>query len=218
MTYPPQPGQPGPYGQPGGYYPPSGPQFGQQGGYGQPGGDFPPSGPQQQPQQGVQPGGPQQFGQQPMGGYVPYGQQPQYPGGFGPGAQPPKKKTGLIVGLSVAAVAVIGGVVAIVLVLTGGDGGKPASDQEAVKQLGDNFAKALTNADVNLAKQATCDPSKVKKLTPPPPGSGIKQAGDPVVTGDTAVLTFTVDVEGTTKDQKLRARKTNGNWCLSGPA
>ncbi|PXY35673.1 hypothetical protein BA062_09250 [Prauserella flavalba] len=69
------------------------------------------------PQQGGfgGPGGTQQFGQP-----GPYGQQPPgFPGG--PGGEPPKKKTGLIVGLSIAAVAVIGGVVALILVLSGGD-------------------------------------------------------------------------------------------------
>ncbi|PXY30201.1 hypothetical protein DI005_05830 [Prauserella sp. PE36] len=69
------------------------------------------------PQQGGYsgPGGTQQFGQP-----GPYGQQPPgFPGG--PGGEPPKKKTGLIVGLSIAAVAVIGGVVALILILSGGD-------------------------------------------------------------------------------------------------
>jgi hypothetical protein len=62
----------------------------------------------------------------PYGQPGPYGpQQPGFPGGPGlggqPGGQPPKKKTGLIVGLSIAAVLVIGGAVALILVLTGDD-------------------------------------------------------------------------------------------------
>lgn len=52
----------------------------------------------------------------------PYGYGPTHPGqpGF-PGGQPPKRKTGLIVGLSIAALVVIGGVVALILVFTSDD-------------------------------------------------------------------------------------------------
>ncbi|MFD8110466.1 hypothetical protein [Streptomyces microflavus] len=111
---PPQ-GQPGPYGQQPGPYggpPPQGPPQGQPG-YGYP----------QQAPPGVPPQQPGPYGAPPQGqpgyGYPqpqqpgPYGQQPPTPpyGGQPPyGAQPPqpKKKTGLIVGASVLALAVIG--------------------------------------------------------------------------------------------------------------
>jgi hypothetical protein len=93
MTYPPQPpGEPGPYGQ--------------QGPHGQQPGGYPAGGPD--PTQQFQAGGTQQFGQ-PQG----------YLGG--PDGEPPKKKTGLIVGLAIAAMVLIGGVVTLILVLTGGD-------------------------------------------------------------------------------------------------
>lgn len=105
-----QPQQPGPYGQPGqpgpyGQQPPQGPP---QPGYGYP----------QQAPQGVPPQPPQGYGypQQPSQPAGPYGQQPQQPpyGGGGqypppPPGQTPKKKTGLIVGASVLALAVIAG-------------------------------------------------------------------------------------------------------------
>jgi hypothetical protein len=111
MTYPPQPGQPygqqpDPYGQ--GGQPPSG--------------DFPQQG---QPYPGQQQPYPQQQGgyydqtgawqQQPYGGYDqtgaygqqnPYGQ--PYGQGFGgPPAPPPKSKTGLLIGIAIAAVVLI---------------------------------------------------------------------------------------------------------------
>ncbi|MCD9900765.1 hypothetical protein LUR56_13520 [Streptomyces sp. MT29] len=125
---PPQ-GQPGPYGQQPGPYggqPPQGPPQGQPGyGYpqqapqgvppqqpgpygappqGQPGYGTPPQG---QPGYGYpQPQQPGPYGQQPptppYGGQPVYGGQPPYP------PQQPKKKTGLIVGASVLALAVIG--------------------------------------------------------------------------------------------------------------
>ncbi|WP_116048044.1 hypothetical protein [Amycolatopsis palatopharyngis] len=113
MTYPPQ--QPGQYGQPGPY--------GQQGPYGQPGGYA--QGPPQQPVPGQPPqyGHPDPYGQYPgqppAPGYAPYGQ-PGYPTGpGGPGGEPPKKKTGLIIGLVIAGVVLVGGGIALVLLLTG---------------------------------------------------------------------------------------------------
>ncbi|MEV7490426.1 hypothetical protein AB0O08_06600 [Streptomyces anulatus] len=111
---PPQ-GQPGPYGQQPGPYgapPPQGPPQGQPG-YGYP----------QQAPQGVPPQQPNPYGQpqQPQQGYGypqaqqpgPYGQQPPAPPyggqpGYDGQPQQPKKKTGLIVGASVLALAVIG--------------------------------------------------------------------------------------------------------------
>ncbi|MFF7255102.1 hypothetical protein [Streptomyces microflavus] len=121
---PPQ-GQPGPYGQQPGPYggpPPQGPPQGQPG-YGYPQ-QAPPGVPPQQPgPYGAPSQGQPGYGTPPPGqpgyGYPqpqqpgPYGQQPPTPpyGGQPPyGAQPPqpKKKTGLIVGASVLALAVIG--------------------------------------------------------------------------------------------------------------
>ncbi|WP_405799431.1 hypothetical protein [Streptomyces sp. NBC_01506] len=113
---PPQ-GQPGPYGQ----QPPQGqPGYGypQQPPQGEPGYGYP-----QQPPQGEQPGYgyPQQPPQGvPQQGYGqpqqpgPYGQQPQQPPyggapGFPPPQGAPKKKTGLIIGSVIVALAVIGG-------------------------------------------------------------------------------------------------------------
>ncbi|MBB3666258.1 MULTISPECIES: hypothetical protein [Prauserella salsuginis group] len=105
MTYPPQqpgqPGQPDPYGQQPGQYGQPGPQqYGQQPPHPGPYGQQDPYG--QQPY--GQPYGGQQFGQQP------YGAHPGGPGG--PGGEPPKKKTGLIVGISLGGVVLLAGVFA----------------------------------------------------------------------------------------------------------
>ncbi|MFB8090103.1 hypothetical protein [Streptomyces sp. NPDC055992] len=126
---PPQ-GQPGPYGQQPGPYGGQPPQ-------GQPGYGYPqqaPQGvpPQQQPQPGYgyppaqQPG---PYGQQPptppYGGQQAYGQQP----GFPPPA-PAKKKTGLIVGAVIVALAVIGGGVYF---LTSGGGASNSDVADSTK-------------------------------------------------------------------------------------
>ncbi|MGW6722280.1 hypothetical protein [Streptomyces sp. NPDC054995] len=129
---PPQ-GQPGPYGQQPGPYGTPPPQ-------GQPGYGYP-----QQAPQGVPPQQPNPYGQpqQPPQGYGypqaqqpgPYGQQPPTPpyGGQPPyGAQPPqpKKKTGLIVGVAVVALAVIAGGVYF---LTSGGGSDVADSTKGYK-------------------------------------------------------------------------------------
>ncbi|MFI5742811.1 hypothetical protein ACIA9I_31095 [Streptomyces anulatus] len=128
---PPQ-GQPGPYGQQPGPYgapPPQGPPQGQPG-YGYP----------QQAPQGVPPQQPNPYGQpqQPQQGYGypqaqqpgPYGQQPPAPPyggqpGYDGQPQQPKKKTGLIIGVSVVALAVIAGGVYF---LTSGGGNSDVAD------------------------------------------------------------------------------------------
>ncbi|MGD9483019.1 hypothetical protein WDH52_07110 [Streptomyces sp. TRM70308] len=103
-----QPPQPGPYGAP---QPPAG-----QPGYGHP---------QQQPpgQQGYgypgQPGG--------AGGQPPYGA-PQQPGGYVPPPPAGKSGKGKVIGLSVGAVAVVGAVIAGVVLLSGGSGSDIADD------------------------------------------------------------------------------------------
>ncbi|MFD4028606.1 hypothetical protein ACFWRV_34585 [Streptomyces sp. NPDC058576] len=130
---PPQ-GQPGPYGQQPGPYGAPPPQ-------GQPGYGYPQQAPQGVPPQqpnpyAQQPSGPQQgygypqgqqpgpYGQQPPA--APYGGQPPY------GAQPPqpKKKTGLIIGVAVVALAVIAGGVYF---LTSGDKVSNSDVSEATK-------------------------------------------------------------------------------------
>ncbi|MEU2573137.1 hypothetical protein ACIP3B_18185 [Streptomyces anulatus] len=152
---PPQ-GQPGPYGQQPGPYgapPPQGPPQGQPG-YGYP----------QQAPQGVPPQQPNPYGQpqQPQQGYGypqaqqpgPYGQQPPAPPyggqpGYDGQPQQPKKKTGLIVGVAVVALAVIAG--GVYFLTSGGGSGDVADSTKGYK--------LTPAASVDDYKQ---DPSKKK--------------------------------------------------------
>ncbi|MFJ8883949.1 hypothetical protein ACIRJR_11110 [Streptomyces sp. NPDC102402] len=121
--------QPGPYGQQPGPYggqPPQGPPQGQPG-YGYP--QQAPQGvpPQQQPPQpgygypqGQQPG---PYGQQPP--TPPYGGQQAYPG-MPPQPGAPKKKTGLIIGAAVVALAVVAG--GVYFLTSGGSGNSDVAD------------------------------------------------------------------------------------------
>lgn len=136
---PPQ-GQPGPYGQQPGPYggpPPQGPPQGQP--QGQPGYGYPQQAPQGvPPQQPPQPGygypqaqQPGPYGQQPptppYGGQPAYGQQPPFP----PAGEPKKKKTGLIIGGVIVALAVIGG--GVYALTSGGGSGSVADDGKTYK-------------------------------------------------------------------------------------
>ncbi|WP_280495261.1 DUF4333 domain-containing protein [Nocardia asiatica] len=95
----------------------------------------------QQPQWGQQPQ--QQWGQQPQQDWGQQGQQPQWgqqpqPQWGAPGQQPPQqggKGKGLIIGLSVLGVAVVGAIVALVLVLTATDQLDQAAVQDGVKKV-----------------------------------------------------------------------------------
>ncbi|MDI2027281.1 hypothetical protein QFW96_01610 [Saccharopolyspora sp. TS4A08] len=136
MTYPPQqpPGQGG---------------WGQQPGGQQPGGQFPPSGGQQYPQQpGGQfpPSGGQQYPQQP--GYPPQQPYPNPYGGYGP---PPKKKSPLpwILGGVGGLVVIVGVVITLVIVLTGGPGDPRPVAQQAVDM--------MNNKDFAGIQGLTCD-------------------------------------------------------------
>ncbi|MFE9461156.1 hypothetical protein [Streptomyces californicus] len=154
---PPQ-GQPGPYGQQPGPYGAPPPQGGP--GYGYPQ-QAPQGVPPQQPNPYAQPQQPQGYGypqaqqpgpygqQQPPG--PPYGGQPQYGGQPPYGGQPqqPKKKTGLIVGVAVVALAVIAGGVYF---LTSGGGSSDVADST-------KGYKLTPAASVDDYKQ---DPSKKK--------------------------------------------------------
>ncbi|MFG2589329.1 hypothetical protein [Streptomyces sp. NPDC048438] len=129
--------QPGPYGQQPGPYggpPPQGPPQGQP--QGQPGYGYPqqaPQGvpPQQQPPQGYgypqgqQPG---PYGQQPP--TPPYGGQQAYPG-MPPQPGAPKKKTGLIIGAAVVALAVVAG--GVYFLTSGGGNGDVADSTKGYK-------------------------------------------------------------------------------------
>lgn len=116
---------------------------------------MPPSGPMhQQPPPGVHPGGPppNQFGQ--------FG---------GPGQEPPKKKTGLIVGLAIAAVAVIGGVVALIVLLSGDD--DTAQDGQS-RQASPTGAPADSSGQLPPSGQPGQPDSSTPGMPPADPGSG----------------------------------------------
>ncbi|WP_157599688.1 hypothetical protein [Saccharomonospora xinjiangensis] len=103
--------------------------------------------------------------QQPPGAY-PVGQPPGHfggPGGAPPG--PPKKKTGLVVGISIAVVAVIGGVVALIVLLSGDDEPPLAGRKPQAPPTGGQAASSAPG----LPGQSG---SSAPDLPPADPGSG----------------------------------------------
>ncbi len=212
MTSPPPPPYPG--AQPG-YPDPSGGYSAQQ------------SYPQQQGlpgQQGYpnQQGFPGQQGYPGQQGAFPYQGQPgrQPPGAWNAGPQfgqpggapmgsPAPKKTGLVIGIVVAAVLVVGGGVTAFLLLSGDSG----SDKEQVTELADKAVTAFNARDVDALNDVSCgtiegDPSNV------PAGVKMERRGQPTINSDTATIPVTLSDSSHSEESKIRARKQGGEWCL----
>ncbi|WP_052372358.1 hypothetical protein [Amycolatopsis taiwanensis] len=204
MSYPPQPGQPQPD------------PYGRQGLYGQQpnAGGFPPQ---------------QQYGHQPYPGGYPQGQF----GGYG-GPQPPKKKTGLWVGLGILAVAVaaflITGLAAPGFLLSkdnngnnqaapgdlGGTSGQPGSSPQATVQamltaLNAKDTATLISmkcADASSSVQAGIDDiDAVERFEMGPPGTETPTSYE---------QTLMVTAGGRTAPYTGTLAKEGGKWCWQG--
>lgn len=202
MTYPPQPGQPGQPGDP----------FGQsgwgQGGWGQGG---------QQP--GGYPGYPgQPYPQQP-GDYAQYGMYPAGPGG--PGGGPPKKKTGLIVGLAITGVVVLAGVLAFTGWVAPGflteddESAGAGNDGSGAQHLAEQIMDGLNNQDATALQQLACDGADRSVRTVLGVVDYIEKAelGDVSNSGNTATADGTVTAEGRSMPVQAELKKDGGSWC-----
>ncbi|AHH96406.1 hypothetical protein [Kutzneria albida] len=216
MTYPPQqPGQPGPYGQPGGF--PQQPQ--QPGGYPQqPAGGFPQQpGYPQQPTGGFpqQPQQPNPYGQPPSGGFPqqPSGgfpQQPQFgqqfgqPGGY-PGGPVPGKKSPLpwiLGGVGVLVVVVLIVVFVFVKPFGGGTSGSPEDAAKSIVAMLNKKDNAGIR-DVTCAKLKSDVDNAMNKLDP-------SKMGGSQAASEMAGVTASFSVTGTsqTSDTSAKAQVT----------
>lgn len=201
MSQPPQ--QPYPYeGQPPGYGYPSGPGqhpggYPQEGGYAQPGG---------YPQTGPQPAGYGQYG--PPGQY---GQQPQYgyPGPYGPqGAGPRRARLPWV--LAGGGVAVIALVVILILVLTGG------SDTSSPRGVAEAAVQSFNSRDESGLGEVLCDKSEADDAFNDFPTGLRAELTDLSEDGEEATATVQLTAEGRTGELRLRMRKQDDGWCISG--
>ncbi|WP_018680813.1 DUF4878 domain-containing protein [Actinokineospora enzanensis] len=226
------PQQPGTYGQPG-QYPPAPGQYPQPGAQPQPG-QYPAGGQYGQPQPGApgQYGDPNQFPQSgplpQQGGYPqqpqqPYGQpQPGYPpqqafdpyGNPIPPPRPRNNKLPLLLGGG--GLVVIGIVVTLVLVLSGGTG--------TPKGTADAFVSAMKGTDVDDFTKLLCDdntsmrPSQkdLEKTGGKMPTMGVEfTVGDVKETGDTATADINASIGGQQGTAVLKMKKVGGDWCVS---
>ncbi|WP_205669030.1 hypothetical protein [Amycolatopsis suaedae] len=218
MTYPPQPGQPDPYGQQGGYP--------QSGGFQQPGqqgyDQTQQYGQQQWGQQGYdqtqQYGQQQQWGQQGYDQSGAYSQYGAYPGGDG--GPPKKSKTGLWVGLTAGGVVIILGVVAILgfwkpgffLSDESGSGGGPEATANSI-------VEALNAKDINKLNAVKCADASpaVKNLKDIDGVASAKLNGAVQKRGENEAVA-NVDVtttRGGSKPITVEGTLANsgGNWC-----
>ncbi|MFC4005521.1 hypothetical protein ACFS2C_25030 [Prauserella oleivorans] len=197
MTYPPQPGQPygqqpDPYGQ--GGYPQQSAYPQQPGGY---------------PQQGGYPQG--AYAQQ--AGYQQYG----YPQGGGFGPQPPKKKTGLWVGIAVAVVVALGALAVTAFWAPGflvGDDENAASDPKTVAQ---QVIDGINAKDAAGLRKLTC-PNAEQDLQEVIGMVG--QVSDAKLTGEVrqisdskATASASVKVQGSEIQAESMFAKNGESWC-----
>ncbi|SFI90358.1 hypothetical protein [Amycolatopsis sacchari] len=222
MTYPPQPGQPGPY-DPRQQYP-----GGQQ---------YPP-----QQQWGQQPQYPQQPG---WGAPQPGG----YPGG--PGGEPPRRgNKGLIAAIIVGVVLLVGGGVTAIVLLTGGGDDKqqaapqppppaPASSSGKRTASSSPSSSATGKATPEELQDAILDAYNTRVVSKFPPLSCVPMtaaetqelqsildkvpaqvvysaAAAPQVTGSTGTLTLQASAAGNSRSFPMPIRKSGSGWCMSG--
>ncbi|OLT38668.1 hypothetical protein BJF85_08125 [Saccharomonospora sp. CUA-673] len=166
-------------------------------------------------------GFPQQGYPQQPGGFPPYGhpQQGGYPGQTGPYGQPPKKKTGLIIGLAGGGVALVAVVVILIVVFAGGN------DPRSVAE---DFASGVTNQDADAVRGSFCDvsdfdDSEFTDLDSPPPDAPADFKAEVRVTGDAnetsgeAIVPISMSVSGGGMSQELTGElvlKDNDGWCI----
>ncbi|MFB9314236.1 DUF4878 domain-containing protein [Nocardioides plantarum] len=164
-------------------------------------------------------------------GQQPYGQQPQYaqPYGQAPyGGTPPKKKTGLIIGIVVGVLVLIGGGV-LAAVLLSGDGGDGKGDKEAS---GDDPAETV-QAYFDAAKDGDCDKAIAtlteglkkelgancdEELNPDGRLDDVKyDVGDADENGDKATVPVTISgIEGAGEIKSdYELTKVDGTWLIS---
>jgi len=180
------------------------------------------SGPQQQPWGTPAPGfnqhGFNQQGFNPQQSYRPFdGNQENYGGHQ---TQRPKK-TGLIIGLVALGLLVIGGIVTLILVLTGKSDPEPAAGgQQTPQQLLDYTVKGFSTLDKNLLNAAACTSDTDKFSSPDvPEGTTATTLGAPQISGDQGSFVITVVAAGEVKntaDLRFTIKKEAGVWCISG--
>jgi hypothetical protein len=164
------------------------------------------------------------YGQQPPGyrpqpGYRPPGYGPQ---GYGP---PPKRKTGLIIGIVVGAVLLLGGAaVAVILLLGNGGSNSPAGDPAATAQ---QYVNVVNARDPVALRGLACTP-----MTEPDSRAAVARftrfqlqmsLSGPSGTPSGREAYFWVDanrasaVEGELPAQRymLPVRADGGRWCVS---
>ncbi|HEX3731942.1 MAG TPA: hypothetical protein VHU91_03335 [Mycobacteriales bacterium] len=199
--YTPYPGQPDPNAQPGYGQQPYGQQgYGQQG-YGQ-----------------QQPYGQQGYGQQGYG-QQPYGQQ-----GYG-GYTPPKKKTGLIVGIAIGAVVLLLGIgVGGFFLFSGGSDSvdnQPKDPANASKYVVEHFYNALKDKDVSKARKFAC-----KSVAADMKGSKsllsnktkVKVGDASKVDDETYNVQVSIDKDGSgdSNETPIKTTKESGKWKFCG--
>lgn len=158
----------------------------------------------------------------------PYQNQPGYPPPYPPPPPPRKSNTGLIVGLAVfAAVAVI--VLVVVLVVKGGDSNSSNSSGSSgsvdtadvtgsAEALGKKGVQLIENHDVDGATPLLCKTeSKFPRSLQALDGKDttVVYKGTKETSDTAAEVSFTLSLDGKSKDNKFSLAKKDGKWCIN---
>ncbi|WP_187366762.1 Rv0361 family membrane protein [Nocardioides dongxiaopingii] len=194
-----------------------------------------PSAPASPPPSGPPPSGPPPSGPPPSGypgqqpghgpteqGYGQYGTQADHAQPYPGGGQPRKKKTGLILGIVGAVVALAVVAVVLILVLTGGDddngggGGQDADPADTVQE----FIDALKDDDCDAAAALTTGDAAEDVEECETEGTEAFddidfEVGESDVDGDTATVPVTVTSSGFEETASFELEKVDGDWLIS---
>jgi hypothetical protein len=161
----------------------------------------------------------------------PYQNQPGYPPPYPPPPPPRKSNTGLIIGLAAFAAAAVITLVVVLVVKSGddkssnatgpGNGSSGSADTGdstgSADALGKKAVQLIQNHDVDGAKPLLCkSDSKFVRSLQSLDGKDTTATYKSInETGDTAEVTFTLSLDGKSKDNKINLSKKSDKWCIS---
>ncbi len=92
--------------------------------------------------------------------------------------------------------------------------GGSAEDVAIVRGLAEDAVTAINTRDADLARRISCQRDSDVDFSKLPKDTRVRMLGDPVVEGDAASVPFEITVNGETHREPLTANRENGSWCL----
>ncbi|MCP2253499.1 hypothetical protein LY13_002252 [Prauserella aidingensis] len=146
-----------------------------------------------------------------------------YPGG--PGGEPPKKKTGLIVGIALGSAALLFGIFALLAWVTpgfllsdendGDSGGTGSGGGSGAQALAEKIVQGFNNQDAEALQQLTCSDADatVRGVIQAAGSVDNAELGDVQENGDTATAEATISAGGQDMPATASLSNDGGAWC-----